>query len=112
MLKQIIICVMLILECRNVMACQTTLDINRPLDTQANLLLHRKTEFGITTGYFLFFYNAEFSMAKRKKVSKSVVLKAKPVMGLFVQAFLFDGKSRGYNIYIGGAGGMTAGKKR
>jgi len=32
-------------------------------------------------------------------------------MGLFVQAFLFDVNSRGYNMYIGGAGGMTAGKK-
>ena len=72
-----------------------------------------KVDMGITLSTSLLAYGIELSVPISRRVSKNLILEAKPLFGLLISTFQFDGPGdRSQFIYGGGTFGINIGKRK
>jgi len=71
-----------------------------------------KIEYGATAGAFIIlFTDIELSLTFNRRVSNSIVLEGKPMLGLITQLLIFEGNEERYRFgYAGGTAGINIGK--
>lgn len=76
----------------------------RGQDTLQYPLKTTKVEIGISAGALYTLYtDLELNVSLNNRISNTIVLEAKQVLGLIRQLYLFEGNKNRYNIFYGGA---------